>query len=58
MGEKPKVDLDNWNQQLIITGMTGLVKDEGYTPREVFMLLDEIEKDTFHALSEIRKGNA
>lgn len=47
----------NFNLQLIVTGMTGLV-DEGYSPREVFELLDATKQNTFHALSEIGSGRA
>lgn len=52
---KGKVDTNNWSQQLIIAGMANLVENEGYTPHEVFELLDEIKQNTFHALSEIKK---
>lgn len=41
--------------QLIITGLTTLVEDEGYTPRDAFNLLEATKQNTFHALSEIRK---
>jgi len=53
---KKELDLKNFHQQLIITGMIGLVEDEGYTPHEVFELLEEMKKQTFHALSDISRG--
>jgi hypothetical protein len=51
-----KLDIKNFNHQLIITGMTNLV-DEGVSPREVMGLLEDIKKQTFHALMEISKEN-
>lgn len=51
--DKTKINTNNFNQQLIISGMTSLIDDEDYTPREVFLLLDDIKRNTFHALQEI-----
>lgn len=51
-----KVDLNNFHQQLIITGLTGMVEDEGKTPHEAFEILESIKKDTFHALAQIHRG--
>jgi len=50
-----KLDLNNINQQLIIAGLMGLVADDGLTPHEAFVLLDEIKQQTFHALSQIKR---
>ena len=50
-----KLDLNNINHQLIIAGLTGLVTDDGLTPREAFELLDEIKRQTFHALVQIKQ---
>lgn len=50
-----KLDLNNVNQKLIIAGLTGLVEDEGLTPHESFQLLDEIKRNTFHALMKIKR---
>jgi hypothetical protein len=47
-----KLDLKNFNHQLIITGMTNLV-DKGTHPREVLDLLDDIKNQTFFALMDI-----
>lgn len=49
-----KLDIKNFNHQLIVTGMTNLV-DEGASPREVMELLEDIKKQTFHALMEIAR---
>jgi len=50
-----KIDLNNINHQLIVAGITGLVTDDGLTPREVFELLEEIKRQTFHALVQIKQ---
>lgn len=47
----------NHNMQLIIAGMAGLI-DEGYTPHEVFNLLDDTKNNTFHALAELKDSNS
>jgi hypothetical protein len=33
-----------------------MVEDDGFSPREAFMLLDEIKQQTFHALMDIKNG--
>ncbi|MBS4200291.1 hypothetical protein KHA93_11680 [Bacillus sp. FJAT-49732] len=48
---KRKLD-SNLNLQLIVAGMAGLV-DEGHSPHEVFKLLEDVKRNTFHALAEI-----
>lgn len=48
-----KLDLDNTNHQLIIGALVNLVEDEGYSPREAFELLEDIKRNTYHALMEI-----
>lgn len=50
-----KLDLNNINQQLIIAGLIGLVEDDGLTTHEAFRLLDEIKRNTFPALMEIKR---
>ncbi|EEK69835.1 MULTISPECIES: hypothetical protein [Bacillus] len=52
---KDELNLDNFGQQLIITGLTRLVEEEGYTAHEAFRLLETIKRNTFHALLEIQK---
>lgn len=47
----------NFNLQLIVAGMTGLV-DEGYTPHEVFELMETTKKNTYHALAELKRSEA
>ncbi|MEK4471581.1 hypothetical protein MKX37_27180 [Bacillus sp. FSL R5-0709] len=52
---KDELNLDSFGQQLIITGLTRLVEEEGYTAYEAFQLLETIKRNTFHALLEIQK---
>ncbi|WP_169917347.1 hypothetical protein [Alkalihalobacterium alkalinitrilicum] len=52
---KVKFDMNNFNQQLIIAGLAGLVEDEGLTMHEAFKVLEEIKKNTFSALMEMSK---
>lgn len=49
-----KFNLNNINHGLIVTGMLQMVEDEGLTPHEVFDVLEDIKRQTWHALSEIR----
>jgi hypothetical protein len=53
---KPYLDLNNINVGFIITGLLGMVEDDGLTPREAFILLDEIKRESFHALMDIKNG--
>lgn len=53
-----KLDLNNPNIAFVITGLVGMVEDDGLTPHEAFEVLDQIKRRTFHALSEIKRGNA
>lgn len=55
---KPKLDLNNLNVGFVITGLVGMVEDDGLTPHEAFELLDVIKNQTWHALTEIKSGNA
>ncbi|OAH53110.1 hypothetical protein AWH48_12195 [Domibacillus aminovorans] len=52
---KSLLDQSNFNQQLIIAGMSGLVDDDGFSAREVFQLLEEIKRETYHALLEMQQ---
>ncbi|WP_393965769.1 hypothetical protein [Exiguobacterium sp. S22-S28] len=47
------IDINNHHNQLIVAALAGMVEDEGLTPREAFIRLDEIKKDTYSALMEI-----
>lgn len=54
MEKKPNLDLNNINVGLVVTGLLGMVEDDGLTPREAFILLDEIKRQTWSALTEIK----
>ena len=50
-----KCDLNNFNQQLIISGMVGLI-DEGLSFHEMVEILEDIKRKTFPALIKISRG--
>ncbi|EJW14826.1 hypothetical protein M5X02_23940 [Paenibacillus alvei] len=52
-----QLDMNNVNHQLIMAALTGMV-DEGLSPHEVFEVLEDIKRKTFHALLEISQGRA
>ncbi|WP_172369595.1 hypothetical protein [Sporosarcina jiandibaonis] len=41
--------------QLIVTGLARLVEEEGHSPHEAFEVLEEVKRNIFHALSEIKE---
>ncbi|MEH7355101.1 hypothetical protein V7150_16205 [Neobacillus drentensis] len=49
---KPELDLKNINVGFVITGLLGMVEDDGLVPREAFELVDEIKRQTYFALRE------
>lgn len=49
-----KVD-DSLNIKFIITGLAGLIEDEGYTFHEAMEVLEEIKRNTFPALLEMQR---
>jgi hypothetical protein len=53
---RPEMDLTNINVGFVITGLLGMVEDDGLSPREAFELLDVIKQQTFHALMDIKNG--
>lgn len=55
---KCELDLNNINVGFVITGLVGMVEDDGLTPHEAFDVLDEIKNKTWHALTDIKNGNA
>jgi hypothetical protein len=54
--DKPNLDLNNINVGFIITGLLGMVEDDGLTPHEAFALLDVIKQQTWHSLTDIMNG--
>lgn len=56
---KVKFDQNSFGQQLIITGLLELVEKEGYSPRDSFEVLRDIQRHVWSALNEIaREGEA
>jgi hypothetical protein len=53
---KKDLDLKNINVGFVITGLIGMVEDEGMTPNEAFEVLDNIKRQTWHALTDIKNG--
>jgi hypothetical protein len=51
---KGKFDKENPLHRMILAGMAQLVRDEDYTPHEVFDLLEDMKNKSFHALAELR----
>lgn len=47
-----RFDINNFNQQLIITGMMGLI-DDGLTFHEMMSVVEEIKSQTFPAMMEL-----
>jgi hypothetical protein len=56
MEQKPKLDLNNINVGFIVTGLLGMVEDDGLTPHQAFDIVEQIKNQTFFALMEIKKG--
>jgi hypothetical protein len=54
---KSTLDLNNRKVGFVITGLLGMVEEDGLTPREAFALLDVIKQNTWHALMEIKLEN-
>ena len=52
---KVKFDTNNFNQQLIIAGMVGLI-DEGLNFHEMVEVLEQIKNQTFPAMLQIARG--
>lgn len=49
-----RFDLNNFNQQLIITGMIGLI-DDGLTFHEMMAVVEEIKSQTFPAMMQLSR---
>ena len=52
---KSNLDIKNINVGFIITGLLGMVENDGLTPHEAFDLLNEIKNQTYFALLEAYK---
>jgi hypothetical protein len=58
MREKKRMDLSNPYHAHIIGCLANMVEHDGLTPHEVFEVLDDIKRNTFHSLAEIKRGEA
>lgn len=52
--EKQRLDLKNLDHQLIVAAMANMA-EKGMTPHQIFELLEDIKRQTFHSLAEIRR---
>ncbi|MEK5469311.1 hypothetical protein MKY64_30365 [Paenibacillus sp. FSL R7-0210] len=52
--EKQSLDLNNLDHQLIVAAMANMA-EKGMTPHQIFELLEDIKRQTFHSLAEIRR---
>jgi hypothetical protein len=56
--EKPNLDLNNLDHQLIVAAMANMA-EKGMTPHQIFELIEDIKRNTFHSLAEIyREGKS
>ncbi|MDQ0091634.1 hypothetical protein J2T12_005074 [Paenibacillus anaericanus] len=52
---KTKADLTKLSHSLVVTGLLGMVEDDGLTPHQAFEVLEDIKRQTWHALTEIHR---
>lgn len=55
-----RFDSNNIGHQILVGTLAALVDDFGYTPRELFELIEDVKKQTYFTLLEMskEKGNA
>lgn len=56
---KQKLQMNKLSHQMVISGLVGMVEDDGLTLHEAFEVLEDIKRQVFPALMEIsreRKG--
>lgn len=56
--KKLQMDQTKMSNMLVITGLLKMVEDDGLTPHEAFEVLEDIKRQTWHALSQIHRGEA
>lgn len=52
---KTKLDPNNPHHQILLAAFVSFVKDFGYTPRELFELLEDAKRQTYFALTEMHR---
>lgn len=50
-----KLDENNVHHQMLVGVFAMFVDDYGYSPRELFLLIDDAKLKTFHSLRELHK---
>lgn len=58
MNEKKKMDMTKLSHSLVISGLLGMVEDDGLTPHEALEVLEDIKRQTFFALMEVHREKA
>jgi len=56
--DKTKFNLSRYDHQLVAGILTILVEDFGYSPHEVFELLEDVKNQMWHALNELKNEKA
>jgi hypothetical protein len=51
---KQRMDINKKSHQFVIVGLTAMVQEDGLTPHEAFDVLEDIKRQTWHALADIR----
>lgn len=52
---KQRLDMNNRNHQLIVASLANMVENEGLTAHEAFEVLEDIKRQTWHALADIQR---
>ncbi|WP_100373104.1 hypothetical protein [Bacillus sp. FJAT-45037] len=58
MKEKKRMSLSNPYHAHIVGCLANMVDEDGLTPQEEFEVLDDIIQNTFHTLSQLKKGDS
>jgi hypothetical protein len=50
-----RMDVTKISNQLVMAGLVGMVENDGLTPHEAFEVLEDIKRQTWHALTQIKR---
>lgn len=50
-----RMDLTRLADQMIVSGLSWLVEKDGLSPIEAFDVLEDIKRNTFHSLNQIKR---
>lgn len=56
--DKTILDLNNPHHKLLVGTLAMFVDDFGYSPRELFQLMEDVKRNTWHAFQEIANEKA